>query len=128
MGEAPKNLKAIIEALPNKVGNVLDHMRDLIQKLIEKGLLDFSYVHNLLYEYVVELHNYEKFNKVEELAFLLSDSLPKLITTKAGTVNSDDVLLFLLLLRLLCVFLFVILLLQLILLFLLLLILLLLLL
>ena len=61
LGEAPRNLKSIIEALPNKVSNVLDHMRDIIQKLIEKGLLEFAYVHDLLFEYVEALHASENY-------------------------------------------------------------------
>lgn len=77
-------MKSIIHALPNKASNVLDHMRDIIQKLIEKGLLEFVYVHHLLFEYVEELHAIENYQRIEDLASTLSDSLPKLISTKPG--------------------------------------------
>ena len=32
----------------------MDHMRDLVQKFVQKGLLEFAYVHNLLWEYTQE--------------------------------------------------------------------------
>lgn len=62
-------------------------MRDIIQKLIEKGLLEFAYVHDLLYEYVEALHASENYQRIEDLAATLGDNLPKLITTKPGNLS-----------------------------------------
>ena len=35
----------------SKKDAILDHFRDLIQKFIDKGLLEFRYVHDLIWEY-----------------------------------------------------------------------------
>jgi len=55
MEEVPKDLRALIEANPSKVAAILDHMRDLIQRFVDKGLLAFSFVHNLIWEYAKEI-------------------------------------------------------------------------
>lgn len=88
MNEAPKNIQNIVEAIPSKAGPLMDHMRDLVQKLIDKSLLEFSYVHQLLYEYIWELHNQQLLPKIEDLINQLSEQLPKLLTTKPGAKAS----------------------------------------
>ena len=45
----------LVEMLPNKESAITDHMRDLIQKFVDKGLLEFTYVHHMLWEYTQEL-------------------------------------------------------------------------
>ncbi len=83
----------------------MDHMRDLIQKFVQKQLLEFTYVHHLLYEYTQELQsssgsgnsngtaavgsvteNDLKKNqqRIDELINQLADSAPKLLSTKPG--------------------------------------------
>lgn len=89
----------------------MDHMRDLIQKFVQKQLLEFTYVHHLLYEYTQELQlvaqqgvsggtssgssstttaadaaNEVKKNqaRIDELINQLADSAPKLLSTKPG--------------------------------------------
>jgi hypothetical protein len=52
---APQLLSELIARNPAKRDSILDHMRDLTQKLIEKGLLEFTYVHHLLWEYIQEV-------------------------------------------------------------------------
>ena len=84
MDETPSSLQSLTAYLPTKVSPLLDHMRDLTQKLIDKGLLEFTYVHQLLYEYVIELERNDKLSKIEDLVNQLSESLLKLITTKPG--------------------------------------------
>jgi len=41
--------------LPQKESAITEHMNSLIQKFVDKGLLEFSYVHHLLWEYTQEL-------------------------------------------------------------------------
>jgi pumilio homology domain family member 6 len=101
LAETPKGLRDLIEQLPNKRQSVLDHMRDLIQKLAQKQLLEFTYVHHLLYEYSQELqllldqatsssagHDEGELKKVQQrvddLVNQLADSAPKLLSTKPG--------------------------------------------
>lgn len=80
--ENPKNLRALIEGLPEKETSILDHMRDLVQKFIEKGLLDFAYVHTFLWEYIKEIVG--KPNYLDDLLNGLVDNANKLLSTKAG--------------------------------------------
>jgi hypothetical protein len=47
-----------MEGLPAKKEAMLDHMRDLVQKFVDKGLLEFSYVHHLLWEYAQEVSGF----------------------------------------------------------------------
>ena len=37
------------------VYHILDHMHDIIHRFVEKGLLDFTYVHQFIYEYAMEV-------------------------------------------------------------------------
>ena len=94
--EPPKNLRTLIEALPNKKSSILDHMRDLVQKFVDKGLLEFSYAHQLIWEYAEEIeldHAAAEASSGEQAAAparmldlleLLVDSVGKLLTTKPG--------------------------------------------
>ncbi|CAM9315175.1 unnamed protein product, partial [Ectocarpus fasciculatus] len=94
--EPPKNLRTLIEALPNKKSSILDHMRDLVQKFVDKGLLEFSYAHQLIWEYAEEIeldHAGAEASSGEQAAAparmldlleLLVDSVGKLLTTKPG--------------------------------------------
>jgi hypothetical protein len=68
-------------------------MRDLVQKFVDKGLLEFSFVHQLIAEYADEVVaeiasaqgavNQEK-NRMTDLLELLVDYVTKLMVTKAG--------------------------------------------
>ena len=62
---------------------VLDHMRDLVQKCVDKGLLEFAYVHNLLWEYTQQCDNAAF--RLTDLVNLLSDAPRKLVSTKPGS-------------------------------------------
>jgi len=81
--ENPKNLRALIEGLPEKETSILDHMRDLVQKFLDKGLLDFAYVHTFLWEYIKEIVG--KPNYLDDLLNGLVDNANKLLSTKAGS-------------------------------------------
>ena len=60
-------------------------MRDLIQKFVDKGLMEFSFVHNLLWEYtqqivkeVVDVTAVEgKKSRIDDLVNQLVESGPK---------------------------------------------------
>lgn len=80
--EPPKSLRALIEALPAKESSIMDHMRDLVQKLVNKSLLEFTYVHNLLWEYAREAAS--SAGRMEDLVAQLAESAPKLLSTKPG--------------------------------------------
>lgn len=94
--EAPKSLHALLAELPTKREAILDRMRDLIlQKFVTKSLLEFTYTHHLLWEYIQEIahladgsaatSNMEKDkHRMEELVSQLADSAPKLLSTKPG--------------------------------------------
>lgn len=68
-------------------------MRDLVQKFVDKGLLAFSFVHQLIAEYTdevvaeliasPEIASQEK-NRMTDLLELLVDNVTKLMVTKAG--------------------------------------------
>ena len=96
--EVPRDLAAIIGATPGKRSSLLDHMRDLVQRLVQKSLFEFKYVHNILWEYaqavVAGIGNSEQpltteekdvdTRRMEELVSQLADAVPKLVATKAG--------------------------------------------
>jgi CPL (NUC119) domain len=82
--EPPRTLGGLLQALPSKESHIMDHMRDLCQKFIEKGLLEFTYVHHLLWEYVQEVKRLESSSRMEELITQLGDSTLKLMSTKPG--------------------------------------------
>ena len=77
----------------------MDHMRDLIQKFVDKGLLEFTYSHNLIWEYTQQcLETYvdsttsgnvdpkaNPLRRLSDLVGLLSESAPKLLSTKPGS-------------------------------------------
>jgi hypothetical protein len=78
--------------LPAKSSSLIDHMRDLVQKFVDKGLMEFSFVHNLLWEYtqqivkeVVDVTAAEgKKSRIDDLVNQLVESGPKLMSTKPG--------------------------------------------
>jgi hypothetical protein len=82
--EPPKTLRALLEALPTREAPILDHMSDLMQKFINKGLLEFEYVHQLLWEYVQEIQHHEKQNRMNVMINLLVEAGTKLMTSKPG--------------------------------------------
>lgn len=104
LDSSPSSLKDLINRSNNsKKDAILDHFRDLIQKFIDKGLLEFRYVHDLIWEYTqiisgVNLSNananasssdgeenvYDS-KRMDDLAQQLSDSTPKLISSKPGS-------------------------------------------
>jgi len=63
----------------------MDHMRDLVQKFVQKGLLEFAYVHNLLWEYTQEALTDSNAHRMQDLVNQLAESAPKLLSTKPGT-------------------------------------------
>ena len=83
--EVPRNLRSLIEQLPNKQSAIMDHMRDLVQKFVQKGLLEFAYVHNLLWEYTQEALTDSNAHRMQDLVNQLAESAPKLLSTKPGT-------------------------------------------
>jgi hypothetical protein len=62
----------------------MDHMRDLVQKFVQKGLLEFAYVHNLLWEYTQEALTDSNAHRMNDLVSQLAESAPKLLSTKPG--------------------------------------------
>jgi len=80
----PASLEQLLELAPTKRSMVLDHMRDLVQKFVDKGLLEFKYVHELVWEYCKAISGGGEGKRMEDLSNQLLDSTPKLITTKAG--------------------------------------------
>jgi len=82
MAEPPQSLRELLANCEGKEHSVLDHMRDLVQKFVNKGLLEFKFVHELVWEYCKEVKGDEK--RMEDLSQQLLDAAPKLISTKAG--------------------------------------------
>ena len=72
----------LLKVLTVKESPILDHMRDLVQKFVDKGLLIFAYVHSLIWEYVQQ--SLDKPKRMNDLINLLIDSAPKLMSTKPG--------------------------------------------
>ena len=79
----------------------MDHMRDLIQKLVDKGLLEFTYAHHLVWEYAQQClvifaeartpasaaaadPKANPQRRLNDLVGLLSEAAPKLLSTKPG--------------------------------------------
>lgn len=90
--EKPRNLAHLLGQLPAKASCLIDHMRDLIQKFVDKGLMEFSFVHNLLWEYTQEIVKEVvdvtaaagKKSRIDDLVNQLVESGPKLMSTKPG--------------------------------------------
>lgn len=94
--EPPKSLANLLQQVPTKRESVLDHMRDLIiQKFVTKTLLEFTYTHHLLWEYVQQIAHIGEGDqdstpsdkdrkRMEELVGQLADQAPKLLSTKPG--------------------------------------------
>ena len=76
------SLEELISAAPSKKEAILDHIRDLLQKFVDKGLLEFRYVHELIWEYCRAVAGDTK--RMTDLCQQLADAAPKLITTKPG--------------------------------------------
>lgn len=55
LAEPPRNLAEVIAATPSKESAILDRQRDLVQRFVDKKLLAFTFVHNLLWEYTKEV-------------------------------------------------------------------------
>ncbi len=88
MEEIPRTLQILIEKLDSsKEHSIMDHMRDLAQKFVDKGLLSFQYVHTLLWEYTLQSATYFKTNPIymNDLINILGDSAHKLMVTKPGS-------------------------------------------
>lgn len=52
LAEPPRNLQELLsESTSSKEGPILDHMEGLLQRFVDKGLLEFRYVHDLAWEY-----------------------------------------------------------------------------
>ena len=82
--EQPKCLGDLLAGTPaEKRSSVLDHMRDLVSNFVEKGLLEFTYVHEIMWEYVKEAAGDKA--RMSDLVNQLTDSAPKLMSTKPGT-------------------------------------------
>ncbi len=80
----PNSLQQLLELSPTKRSMILDHMRDLVQKFVDKGLLEFKYVHELIWEYCKAISSSGESKRLEDLSNQVLDFAPKLITTKAG--------------------------------------------
>jgi hypothetical protein len=83
-------LHALIEALPSKASAILDHMKDLVHRFIDKGLLAFTYVHILLWEYIRELTCLpaKSLKGMAELITAVADNILPLLTTKPGSKSA----------------------------------------
>ena len=95
MDGPPASLAELLEhaATKPKRAMILDHMRDLVQKFVDKGLLEFKYVHELVWEYCRAISGGQlaggeasvgDAKRMEDLSSQLLDSAPKLMATKAG--------------------------------------------
>ncbi len=82
LAEPAKSLRFLMTEFPSKEGSILDHMRDLIVKFVNKGLLQFAYVHSLLWEYTQEVEGISA--RMDDLVTQLAESGPFLMATKAG--------------------------------------------
>ena len=89
--DLPRNLIHLLEMLPGKESSLVDHMRDLTQKFVDKGLMEFSFVHNLLWEYTQQIVKdvdvtaiAGKKSRIDDLVNQLVESGPKLMSTKPG--------------------------------------------
>lgn len=78
-------MRSLIEQQPTKQSAIMDHMRDLVQKFVQKGLLEFVYVHHLLWEYTQEALTDSNPHRMQDLVNQLAESAPKLLSTKPGT-------------------------------------------
>lgn len=88
MEDTPRTLQMLVEKLDTSKGHsIMDHMRDLAQKFVDKGLLSFQYVHALLWEYTLQSATYFKTNPIylNDLINILGDSAHKLMVTKPGS-------------------------------------------
>lgn len=78
---------------------MLDHIQDLLRTYVRKGLLEFAYVHRLLWEYVqvlvqgaaqaasgvsTPLESAKYQSRIAFFVDLLADAAPKLMSTKPG--------------------------------------------
>ena len=104
LSEVPRNLgDLLLQSTESKVEPILDHMQGLVQKFIDKGLLEFRYVHDLIWEYTQALvaavlqrgssssssssssgDKESSKKRLLDLCSSLVDATPKLIATKAG--------------------------------------------
>ena len=67
------------------LGPILDHMRDLVGRFVDKGLLEFTYVHTLLWEYAQAITAPPgSAAHITDLVTQLCDAAPKLMSTKPG--------------------------------------------
>lgn len=103
---APKSLRELIAGTPeSKHQAIFDHMRDLVHRFCDKGLLEFTFAHELLWEYVAELAQAfaleaasssgavvvggvggsQNAKRMEDMVAQLGDAAPKLMSTKPGT-------------------------------------------
>lgn len=78
----PKDLPSILSQLPSRRAAILDHMRDLVQRLVSKKLFDFKYSQELIGEYTCEVT--QDTARMNELVRQLSDALPRLLVSKGG--------------------------------------------
>eukprot|EP01041_Mallomonas_annulata_P002566 gene2567-5009_t len=82
LDEIPKDLSTLLEKMPSKRSSILDHMRDIVQRFVQKGLLDFRYVHQVLWEYTKEI--IDDTPRMTDLTNQLLDATPRLMSTKPG--------------------------------------------
>ncbi|KAJ1387809.1 hypothetical protein B484DRAFT_409803, partial [Ochromonadaceae sp. CCMP2298] len=65
----------------------MDHTRDIVQRFVQKGLLEFAYVHNLLWEYIQQAQIFltqGQGHYMADLVAQLAEAAPKLLSTKPG--------------------------------------------
>jgi len=60
-------------------------MRDLLMKMIKKGLLTFTYVHHLLYEYITYIQQKQLLSRIQDMIPSLIENSLKLLSTKYGS-------------------------------------------
>ena len=97
--ESPRTLQELLTQCSNKQGPILDHMEGLVQRFVDKGLLEFRYVHELIWEYCLALvtvlqsteatpdtsETIKRAKKhMDELTNSLVDFSDKLMTSKPG--------------------------------------------
>lgn len=84
MAEPPRSLSSALEALPTKKAGLLDHMKEIVLRFVNKKVLQFSFVHSLVWEYVQVAVLEESPKRMDELVNLMAESCLQLMSTKPG--------------------------------------------
>ncbi|CAM9405372.1 unnamed protein product [Scytosiphon promiscuus] len=81
-GDQPHSLKAVLEARPDRRTVIMAHVNGVIAKLLSKGLMQFEFAHDLLWEYMQEATPMQ----MQELVPQLVESYMLLLSTRPGSM------------------------------------------